>query len=333
MPGTQTYSGLNPRTQLFAYEQFLERGQPYMCLEKFIDSKPVPSNSSKVISLRRYNSLPTDAKTLVEGVTPAPSDLTFSDYTATLVQYGDHTVISDVVEMTHEDDVFGETVGLMGEQAAQMLEGVRWDTMLGGTSVWYAHTSQAGRAAVSLELQEKDLAYALRVLKRANCNYITKALSASPNYKTSPIDRAYIAVGHVDLEGDIRALDGFVPREQYTSMTPFDGEVGSWRNIRFMLGSIYAPFEDAATTNAGSAFVYTTTSTKSNVYPLMVFGKGFFSGVSLKGKNAVQVVGKKAEHTESDPFAQRNFISWKTMNANLITNELWGVRIECLAKV
>lgn len=324
MAGIQTYSGLDPRTDLFAYETFLERAQPYLCIEKFMDSKPVPKNGSKVISLRRYESLPIGLKGLVEGVTPAPSDLTFTDYSATLVQYGDHVVISDVVEMTHEDDVFGETVGLLGEQAAQMMEKMRWGIMTGGSNVIYAGT--AGRSTVVGKVDDAYMTRVLRALKRNNANYITKALSASPAYKTSPIDRAYIAIGHVDLENDIRGLTNFVPREQYTSMTPFDGEIGSWRNVRFILGTIYESIPDVGDTTVAGKI--TTSGARCDVYPLMVFGKGFFSGVALKGMNAVKVVGKKAEHSEADPFAQRNFVSWKTMQTALITNDLWGVRLE-----
>jgi N4-gp56 family major capsid protein len=329
MAGVQTYSGLNPRTQLYAYEQFLERAQPYLCIEKFMSSKPVPTNSSKTISLRRYESLPNALKVIVEGITPAPSDLTFTDYSATLVQYGDHAIISDVVEMTHEDDVFGETVGLMGEQAAQMMEKMRWGIMTGGSNVQYA--TSGGRTAVVDIIGDSLMTKVLRTLKRYDARYLTKALAASPNYATAPIDRAYIAIGHVDLENDIRGLTNFLPREKYTSMTPFDGEIGSWRNIRFILGTIYSPFADAGgATGAGTTRV-STSGSKCDVYPLMVFGKDFFSGVCLKGKAAVQVNGKKAEITESDPFAQRNVVSWKTMQTALITNDFWGVRVEAAA--
>ncbi len=329
MPGVQTYTGLSPRTQLYAYEKFLERGEPYMCIQKFMDSKPLPANKSETISMRRYESLPKDLKVLVEGITPAPSDLDFTDYQATLVQYGDHVVITDKVKMTHEDDVFTETVGLLGEQAAQMMEFMRWGIMTGGSNVQYA--TGAARSSVVDIVNDALLARVLRTLKRYNAMHLTKALAASPNYNTSPIDRAYIAIGHTDLENDIRGLTGFVPREKYTSMTPFDGEVGSWRNIRFMLGSIYEPFKDAGGAAGAGTTRISTSGSKCDVYPLMIFGKGFFSGVALKGKYAVSVDGVPAKRSESDPHAQRNVVAWETMQTALITNQLWGVRVEAAA--
>ncbi|GAB6037128.1 hypothetical protein JCM15519_16870 [Fundidesulfovibrio butyratiphilus] len=329
MPGVQTYTGLSPRTQLYAYEKFLERGEPYMCIQKFMDSKPLPANKSKTISMRRYESLPKDLKVLVEGITPAPSDLDFTDYQATLTPYADHVVITDVVRMTHEDDVFTETVGLLGEQAAQMMEFMRWGIMTGGSNVQYANGT--ARSSVADIVSDVLLARVLRTLKRYNAVHLTRALTASPNYNTSPIDRAYIAIGHTDLENDIRGLTGFVPREKYTSMTPFDGEVGSWRNIRFMLGSIYEPFKDAGgATGAGTTRI-STSGSKCDVYPLMVFGKGFFSGVALKGKYGVNVDAVPAKRSESDPHAQRNVVAWETMQTALITNQLWGVRVEVAA--
>lgn len=327
MAGIQTYGDLNPRTQLWAAETFLERAQPYLCIEKFMDSRPIPAKSSKVISLRRYNSLSKTPVALVEGVTPNPTDLTFTDYSATLVQYGAHVIISDLVQATHEDDVLGETLGILGEQGAQMMEAMRWGIMTGGSNVQYAN-GVAGRTSVVAKIADADVSKALRTLKRNNTGYITKALTASPNYATSPIDRAYMAIGHVDLEGDIRALTGFVPREKYTSMTPYDGEIGSWRNVRFILGSIFEPVPDAG---GSPSSTISTSGAKCDIYPLMIFGKGFFSGVALKGMYAVEPAVALAKVTESDPHAQRNVVSWKALQAALITNQLWGVRLELAA--
>ena len=120
MPQTD-YGDISPRTAAFAQKELLERGLPYLLLEKFGDGKPVPTRSTKATKFRRYEALSTAVSALTEGVTPAAEQLTFTDITATLVQYGNRVQVSDVILDTHEDPVLQETVGLLGEQAAAVI--------------------------------------------------------------------------------------------------------------------------------------------------------------------------------------------------------------------
>jgi len=106
---TTIYGDISPRTAAFAVKELLKRGMPYMILEKFGQSKPLPSNNSKTIKFRRYfldttlasgytpkeyfsddatSQFDPTAKTLTEGVTPTATALEHADIDATLVQYG-----------------------------------------------------------------------------------------------------------------------------------------------------------------------------------------------------------------------------------------------------
>lgn len=134
MPAT-AYGDISPRTAAFAAKELLTRGQPYLVLEKFGQAKALPANNSKVMKFRRYNALPNTPKVLTEGVTPTSTQLTFTDVTATLTQMGEVVEISDVILDTHEDPVLNETVGLLGEQAAQMVEKMRFGVIKAGTNV------------------------------------------------------------------------------------------------------------------------------------------------------------------------------------------------------
>jgi len=52
------YGDISPRTAAYAEKQLLARAIPFMVLEKFGQSKPLPANNSKTIVFRRYNALP-----------------------------------------------------------------------------------------------------------------------------------------------------------------------------------------------------------------------------------------------------------------------------------
>jgi len=96
MPVT-AYGDISPRTAAYAAAEMLKRGIPYLVLEKFGQAKPIPKKSSKTITFRRYEALDPTPAPLTEGVTPASKQLTVTDVSATLSQYGDHIEITDVV--------------------------------------------------------------------------------------------------------------------------------------------------------------------------------------------------------------------------------------------
>ena len=124
-----TYGDISPRTAAFVIVQLLIRAQPYLVLEKFLDMYVIPNNKTTSAKWRRYEALPLATTALTEGVTPAGSGLTYTDYTATLSQYGDYVPLTDVIQDTHEDPVFSETQDIISEQAAKTIEAIRYGVL------------------------------------------------------------------------------------------------------------------------------------------------------------------------------------------------------------
>lgn len=135
---TTVYGDISPRTAAYASKELLERANPLLVLERFGQAKPLPEKSSKTIKFRRYNSLDPTPNPLTEGVTPSGKKMTATDVSASVVQYGDFIEISDVVQDTHEDPVLKEGMAVCGEQAANMLELVRFGILKAGTNVYRA---------------------------------------------------------------------------------------------------------------------------------------------------------------------------------------------------
>ena len=149
-----TYGDISPRTAAYVVKDLLKRGFPYLVFEKFGQAKPLPKNSTKTIKFRRYflkhssmtTFTPSDyfdtanfdpiQKQLSEGVTPDATQLDKQDIDATLVQYGDRTVITDVVMDTHEDPVLREATEILGEQAAIILEKSRFNVLKDNRSLF-----------------------------------------------------------------------------------------------------------------------------------------------------------------------------------------------------
>ena len=324
------YGDITPRTAAFAVKTLLNRAEPYVILEKFGQTTPLPSNSTKIMKFRRYNALDNSVKGLIEGVTPPASKVSVTDVTCTLVQYGDRIVISDVVQDTHEDQVLNENMGVLGEQAAQMMEIMRYGILKGGSNVIYANGT--ARSGITTPVQTSTatptnaiMRRVTRALKRQNAKKITKILGAGAGFNTVPVNAAFVAICHPDLEGDIRALPNFTPVEQYPQITPFASELGKCEDIRYVTSTLCTPWADAGGA-VGSNI--STAGSATDVYPILVFGADAFALTALKGMFSITptVVNKKP--TDSDPLAQRTHIGWKSMQSCVILNDLWMCRVE-----
>jgi N4-gp56 family major capsid protein len=321
------YGDISPRTAAYAAKELLKRGIPYLVIEKFGQAKTLPEKNSKVIKFRRYSALPTTPVALTEGVTPAGQTLASTDITATLSQYGDKTTLTDVVLDTHEDPVLNEAIELLGEQAAQMIEKMRYGVIKAGTNVLYANG--ANRAAVNTVLTVTMQRRAVRALKRQNARFITSIVKSTPAYGTEAVAPGFVALVHPDLAGDIRSLVGFVPAEKYGSMTPWENELGKCEEVRYVESTIFEPFADAGGAAGGTKL--STTGTNCDVYPVLFVGRDAYGIVALKGMFAVTPMVVNPKPSDSDPLAQRGHASWKTMQTAVILNDAWLVRLEVAA--
>lgn len=328
MPQT-AYGDISPRTAAYAAKDLLKRGIPYLVLEKFGQPKPVPTKNSKVVKFRRYNSLANASTPLTEGVTPSAKKLTATDVTATLNQYGDLVTITDVVMDTHEDPVLQEAIEVLGEQASQTIEEMRFNILKAGTNVLYAN-SVAGRASVDAVISLADQRRATRTLKRQNARRITSVVRSTPNYGTESVAPSFIGLVHPDLEGDIRNLTGFVPTEKYGQMSPFESEIGKVEDVRYVSSTVFSSWADAGGLASANGTI-STTGTNADVYPVLYVARDAYGIVPLKGKNALTPMVVNPKPSDSDPLAQRGHVAWKSMQTAIILNDAWMARLECAA--
>lgn len=260
---------------------------------------------------------------LTEGVTPTGQTLAVTDVTATLSQYGDKTTITDVVLDTLEDPVLNEAVDLLGEQAAQMIEKMRFGVLKAGTNFQFANGTARNQVNTTLTLAGQQRA--VRTLKRQNTRHITTIVSSTARYETSNVAPGFVGLIHPDLESDVRAMTGFVPAERYGTMTPWENELGKVNDVRYLTSTIFEPWVDAG---GAKGAMLSTSGTSADVYPVLFLGRDAYGCVALKGKYAVMPMIVNPKPSDSDPLAQRGHASWKTMQTCVILNDLFMVRAE-----
>ena len=332
MTTKSTDGGISQRTNTYAERTMLKHAGPVTVLDKLGMTKPMPKNKGVSIKFRRPRVFSAATAPLTEGVTPTATQFSYDDVEATLRQYGQVVEVTDVIEDTHEDPVINDASMQAGENIARTIEALTYGVVKAGTNVFYANG--AARNAVNTPISLAKQRAVVRALLAQKAMPITRILDGSVNYATMPVEAAWVAVAHTDLDNDIRDLPGFIPVASYGKrQTISDYECGSCENVRYVLSPDLSPWDDVgAAKGASGTDMVSTTGTSADVYPVMYFGKEAFGCVPLRGQGAVEPsIIQPGSKTKDDPLGQRGYIGWKTWFTCKVLNQLWMARLECAA--
>lgn len=340
------YGDISPAVAAYSVVRMLKRAMPYLHLEKFGQTYPLPTNSTQTAKFRRYFLvgatgaagsgsgnffIPVATTPLVEGVTPSGNKLANVDYTVTLSQYGDYVTITDVIMDTHTDQVLQAATDILGEQAAVTVETLRFNVLKAGTNVFYAN-AVAGRANVAATIVMADQRRVTTALNRQNAKKITTVVASSADFNTKSVEAAYMAVCHPDLETDLRNISGFKPVADYgPHTTPFEGEIGSFEQVRYLTSTVIAPFAGTGVATGSAPTLRhqdAGTGDKVDVYPILYFARDAFGIVPLKGKSAMTPMVVNPKPAPGDPLAQRGTVGWKLWTATVILQDAFMARLE-----
>lgn len=350
MAAITTYGDISPAVAAYSVVRMLKRAMPYLHLEKFGQTYPLPTNSTNTAKFRRYflqgaggaagpdngagtNGagtafyIPVATTPLVEGVTPQGSVLANQDYTVTLQQYGDFVTITDVIEDTHTDPILQQTTDILGEQAAVTVETLRFNILVAGTNVWYA-AAVSSRSAVITAIALSDQRKVTTGLNRQNARKITQVVESKPDFNTKSVEASYMAVCHPDIESDLRNLPGFKVVADYGPHTsPFEGEIGSCEQVRYLTSTVIAPFINAGAAVSTSG-LRSTGGSNIDVYPILIFGRDAYGIVPLKGKSSMTPMVVNPKPAPGDPLGQRGTVGWKLWTQTIILQDAFMARLE-----
>lgn len=335
---TSNYSPLS----VFVDKVALERAKPLLCISKFGKKVNLPTKSSKTIKFSRYERIapttgkdPASVKAVVEGTVPSDVNPTRTDYTAVVAQYGNVSRISDQATWTNETDVNKEVIDVNSENMVQTIERVYWAGIVGGTSVFRLTDSVGGisgaaRVNVAGKINAVALDKAVRLLQRNDAKTLKEQLDPSSKIGTQGIRAAYIAVIHPDVKYDLEQVPGFIPVAQYPAGQYIDGEVGSYKEIRFVQSTLAQIFPDSGA--AAGGVLMSTTGTNADVYAVMIMGKDAYAVIDLASSSqSFYIPNTEVDH--SNPIGNYSSIGWKAMCTSLILNDNWILRFECAASV
>src|SRR4030095_7817123 len=244
---------------------------------------------------------------LTEGTFPAAIDATWSEVMATISQYGQVVLISDMVDEQALDDVSGETVDNLTEAMTDALDLLTRDVLVAGTNRQYAGiaATRGGASGVGsgMYLNLAELREAKRTLKK---NHVQPVRGE---------DGKYVVFCHpdamYDLEGDSNITNVFKDvRLESDNQEMFNT---SFKDLP--LG--FRIFESTNCRIFGSLGL-----SGADVYQTHVIGQESYGVISLESMPA-RVIRKArgSGGATGDPLDQVASIGWKAAHAAVVLHQ------------
>lgn len=279
--------------------------------------RDIPANSAETIKFRRYGVLTAATTALTEGVTPAGSQLSITDITASPLQYGDYVTMTDKLQFTTLDPLMVETAEILGDQASDTLDQLCRDVIIAGTTVQYASTAAVRTdITAAMVLNSSEVREAVLTLQEAKAKPVMEMIDPSNAYNTVPVGKAYIGIiSHRTLR-DLKSDSAFIPVVKYPSQTNvMEDEVGALDEVRFV-----------ATQNAK---VYTAGGSGGvNVHATLIMGRDYYGVTRISGEALKNIVKALGSAGADDPLDQRATSGWKATFVAKRLNEAFALRIE-----
>ncbi len=306
----------------------LRKAVALLTFRKWGQKRPLPKNKGKTIMFKRWGSLAPALNPLSEGITPVGNKMDYVELRAEVNQYGDWIPVTDQVQLMSIDPVLTEASEQLGDQEGETMDILMRNILLSGSNVHYAGTATSRNTVVN-KITTSDLDLAIRTLKLANARRITKQVSATTGFNTTPVRGAFIAVVSPYAAHDIEGLTGFIPVEKYSSNSGIiDGEFGAYKGIRFVETTNAICYEGLGGSPASGI---KATGGAADVYPMLIFAEDAYGEVPLSGAShgiIIKVHGENDRNDTSDPLNQRGSAGWKAFWTGKILNDAWMIRIE-----
>ena len=304
-----TQASLKDEMKVFYDMTLIDEASANLVHDQFGQKRPIPQGSGKTIEFRKFSPLAKATTPLTEGVTPNGNSLTVTNITATVEQYGDFIVQSDVLELTSLDNTILEATKLLGKQAGVTLDTVTRNKIHAGANVTFCPKVGADGAETEVTLRsELDLTCQLTV------DVIQQVVAKLRAQNAPTINGKYVAIIHPYVAYDLMRDPEWIDAHKYANPTNlYEGEIGEIAGVRFVQTS--------------EAMVY-----EGGVFGTLIFGEGAYGVTEITGGGLQTIVKQKGSAGTADPLDQRSSIGWKAIKTAELLIPNYLVRVESKSK-
>lgn len=277
--------------------------------------RSLPKNSGTKINFRRYANLAPATTPLTEGVTPAGSQLSATDISATIQQYGDFVTLTDQIDMHGLDNTVAEATDIIGYQMGETVDEVIRDGVVPNLSNAITIAADEASTLATDIITGASIKAAILQLKSQNAMKFTPMITSGTGVGSSAVRSAYWGVIHPDVVFDLEDQTGFISVENYASTKSIiEGEVGAFKDVRFVE-------TNKAYINADGGNLTVDT------YSTAIFGENSYGVIKLGKDNSKVLIKPLGSAGSSDPLDQRSTVGFKCSVVSKILNDQFAVKI------
>lgn len=318
---TTTTTTLSAEMKTFYDMRLIDEASPMLVHEQFGQKRPIPQGGGKAVNFRRFSPLAKATTALTEGVTPSGSNLSVSSVSATVAQYGDFVVQSDMLELTAVDNTILETTKLLGRQAGLTMDTIVRNALLLGTNKSYAPKFVADTNGVLVET-EVTKAADLDSSAKLTVDVVQRVVAKLRAQNAPTIGGDYVCIIHPYVAYDLMRDPEWIDAHKYAAPENlYTGEIGKLAGVRFVQST------EAKIDKGGS-------SNPSNlaVFHCLFIGDGAYGVTEVTGGGLQTIVKQKGSSGTADPLNQRSSVGWKGLKAAKILVDNYLVDLMCCSK-
>ena len=301
---------LPPAVREYYDRLLLMTAYPTLIHAKFAQKRVLPEKMGDTVVFRRYARLATVPIPLVDGITPPGTPLSVTDLKARVSFYGNFCTITNVVQLTVQDQTLNQGARLLAQNLAQTMDEIVRDCLASTSSVLQCSNGVDGQTPT--ELTKQDIDSAVLTLLGNNAEMISEVVTGTNQIGTTPIRPAFW--GHIDtaLLDDLEGVTNFVSASNYpgNQNVVLDSEWGVTGHVRWMYTSV------------GSVSAATVP-----VYNNFIVAKEAHAVVNLRSETGQFYIKPLGSAGSSDPLNQRGSIGWGHPFVARILNDSFMVNL------
>lgn len=280
-----TTSTLSQLMQTYYDKLFISTAKHWLIHEEGAQVRPLPSGEGKIVYFQRYSPLPIITTQITEGSNPSAVNLSATNVSGTVSEFGSYTPISKLLKLTAIDSKMKGSIEVMAQNAGESR-----DQMVREKGLAASNTDQiaAGKAltAVSVTdtLKASEIRKAVRTLK------VNKALRYKDGYFIGKI----APYSSYDLMGD----STWVNAHTYKDTTElYKGELGRLYGVRFLETTNWKE-----TINAGAS--------GADIMHSFIHGAEAFGVTDLEGDENKIYVKTPGPNSTDNPVDRFSTVGW-----------------------
>ena len=290
-----TTTSLSPVMATYYERLLLELGKPALVLDKGAQKRTQSSNNGKTITFTRYVPLSVATTPLTEGDSGTGSDITATNISATLAEYGDYATVSKLLATTSIDAKLKGMIELFSTQMYETLD----------TLIYNALKATNTAQALSNKMTVAEVRKAVLSLKK----------NRAPKFS----DGYYLGFVSATAADELMSDSEWQNPHVYKDTTNlYDGELGRIAGVRFLESTT---LEAQGTTSMASFIVgknaYGVRDLDQDKPSLLINGSKVESG-----KEFALTSGDK-----SDPLNRALTVGWAGSFVAVVLNKDWVIKL------